>query len=166
MGFSLGKALGALTGSVAIGYLGSNASKASSNAKAAANPYAAYQGQAVGQLEALMGGDLSSITNSPTYQAQVQQATQSVNRQSAASGMYDSGNRLSNLTSAASSIASQDFTQQFNLLSALSGNAQYSPQMMQQLYSQQSQLASGAAGGLLSTVPGIGGALGSLSGFM
>jgi len=72
------------------------------------------------QLSTLLSNP-GSMTTSPVYQAMLDSGTNAVNRSAAASGMLNSGNRLSDLMNQGQKTAAQYYFPQANLLTSLSG---------------------------------------------
>jgi hypothetical protein len=93
------------------------------------DPFSTFRPQAVSQLNDLMSGNYDMSKN-PTYQAEIAQGAQTTNRQAAANGSFNSGNRMTALANSGAQIADQTYQQQFSLLSILSGNSAYNPSTM------------------------------------
>lgn len=98
-----------------------------------ADPFHQYRSQYAPLLNNLMGtgsgpgggsvSALASLQSSPGYQFRYNQGLQALNSSLAAKGMLNSGNRLAALQNYGQDYASQEYNNQFNRLSSLSGAA-------------------------------------------
>ena len=103
-----------------------------------ADPFASQRPQYQQQLQQLMQNP-NSVTNTPGYNFQMQQGTDAVARQQAAMGGAGSGAEQAALTQYGQGLASNQYQQQFNNLSTLSGANVGSPGAAGQLQQQQNQ---------------------------
>jgi len=86
---------------------------------ASGSDFTGYQNQ----LNSLLK-DPSSFQRTPSYQFQVDQGNQAINRSAAAKGMLGSGNVLAELAKYGQGMANQEYGNQVNMLSGLMGGAQ------------------------------------------
>ena len=119
--------------------------KAASAATAAADPYAAYRGDAAKRLNALIA-DPSSITDTATYKARQQAAERTM----AAQGYTGSGNAIL----ASSDAAAAAYQQEFDNLAALSG-ATTGTQTAASVYGASTSATSAANDNKLSAYQGV-----------
>jgi len=114
-----GAATSAVVGSALGGGSGGGNSGAQ-QASAQADPFASQRPQYQQMLSNLISNP-SSVTSTPGYQFQMQQALAGVEGSAAANGMINSGNVLSALTTQAGNQASTGYYNQAELLAQLAG---------------------------------------------
>lgn len=118
-GAILGGVASAATGAVISGVTGGGSSGAQ-QASGQADPFASQRPQYQQMLQNLINNP-SSVTSTPGYQYQLNQALLGVEGSAAASGMLNSGNVLSALTTQAGNQASTQYYNQAELLAQLAG---------------------------------------------
>lgn len=131
-----GAATSAVVGS-ALG--GGSGSSGAQQASAQADPFASQRPQYQSMLANLINNP-SSVTSTPGYQFQLDQALKGVEGSAAASGMLNSGNTLSALTQEAGNYASTQYYNQAELLAQLAGANIGSPGTAGQITQQQNAL--------------------------
>jgi hypothetical protein len=121
-GSALGKqAIGALGTAGVNAITGTGGQQGTQAAQAAADPFASQRGQYQQQLQAMMQPGSTFQAQDPSYNFRLQQGEQAVNAGAAASGMLNSGNRLSALQTQGQNQASTEYQAQFSRLSGLAG---------------------------------------------
>ena len=147
-----GAATSAVVGS-ALG--GGSGNSGAQQASSQADPFASQRPQYQSMLANLINNP-SSVTSTPGYQYQMQQALLGVEGSAAANGMLNSGNVLSALTTQAGNQASTQYYNQAELLAQLAGANIGSPGTAGQITQQQNALnqqgISTLAGGIGNTV--------------
>ena len=108
----------AATGALLSGGGGGNSG--AQQASGQADPFASQRPQYQQMLQSLISNP-SSVTSTPGYQFQMQQALAGVEGSAAANGMLNSGNVLSALTTQAGNQASTGYYNQAELLAQLAG---------------------------------------------
>lgn len=112
--------IGGVLGLASSAYQVSQAKKAQKEYLAHADPFYGNRKQYVTQLNDLMS-DPSSIETDPYYNWLKSQGEESVNRNMAAGGFIDSGNRAAALDEQSQGLASNFFQNKYNQLSDLAG---------------------------------------------
>lgn len=112
--------IGGVLGLASSAYQVSQAKKAQKEYLAHADPFYGNRKQYVTQLNNLMA-DPSSIETDPYYNWLKSQGEESVNRNMAAGGFIDSGNRAAALDEQSQGLASNFFQNKYNQLSDLAG---------------------------------------------
>lgn len=131
-----GAATSAVVGS-ALG--GGSGNSGAQQASSQADPFASQRPQYQSMLANLINNP-SSVTSTPGYQFQLDQALKGVEGSAAASGMLNSGNTLSALTQEAGNYASTQYYNQAELLAQLAGANIGSPGTAGQITQQQNAL--------------------------
>lgn len=139
-----GSATSSIVGSALSGG-GNSSSGGAQGAANAADPFASQRGQYQTMLSNLINNP-SSVTSTPGYQFQENQALLGVEGSAAAGGMLNSGNVLSALTTQAGNQASTGYYNQAKLLAQLAGANVGSPGEAGQILQNQNQANQQAAG--------------------
>lgn len=123
-----------------------------SGAAAAADPFASQRPQYQQMLQAMMtgknadGSDYSFQSSDPSYQFRLNQGMTATDRQLAANGFLNSGNRMTALEDYAQGTASAEYSNQFSRLAQLAGANVGSPAAAGQImYSGAQQQQAGAS---------------------
>ena len=111
---------GAAAGSLVSSAMAPSPSGGAQGAANAADPFASQRPQYQTMLSNLINNP-SSVTSTPGYQFQMDQALKGVEGSAAAQGMLNSGNVLSALTTQAGNQASTQYYNQAELLAQLAG---------------------------------------------
>lgn len=90
------------------------------------DPYISAGSSAIGQMQALNGGDFSSFKASPDYQFTLDQGVQASDRGAASRGSLYSGGHSADLMSLGQGLASQQYGNYYNRLQGLAGLGQSS----------------------------------------
>lgn len=153
---------GAVLGSVAstaVSGLFGGGGDSSSQASAAADPFASQRGQYQALLQQLMTGKDSAgkaapfSSSDPSYAFRFQQGEQAIDRSLGAKGLLNSGQRLTALNDYGQGMASTEYANEFSRLSQLAGANVGSPAAAAQIMAgtqqanQQSVTALGGAFG-------------------
>jgi len=109
-----------VAGAATTSLLGGGGGGGSQQAASAADPFASQRPQYQTMLANLINNP-SSVTSTPGYQFQMDQALKGVEGSAAARGMLNSGNVLSALTTQAGNEASTQYYNQAELLAQLAG---------------------------------------------
>jgi len=142
---------GAATSSILGGGGGGGGSQ---QAASAADPFAGQRPQYQTMLANLINNP-SSVTSTPGYQFQMDQALKGVEGSAAAQGMLNSGNVLSALTTQAGNEASTQYYNQAELLAQLAGANIGSPGTAGQILQKQDLINQQSASALGNQVGGI-----------
>jgi hypothetical protein len=113
LGAGIGAGINALTGQ--------SGSKTTAAAAAAADPFASQRAQYQTQLSNMMTPGSNFQATDPSYNWRFQQGENAVNAGAAASGLLNSGNRLTALQTQGQNMASTEFQNQYARLAQLSG---------------------------------------------
>ena len=129
-------------------------SSGSGSAAAAADPFASQRAQYQTQLSSLMSGNYN-MSSDPSYNYQLQQGTDNLNRGLAASGAIGSGQQMAELQTYGQNMASTDFSNQYQRLAQLAGGNIGSPAEAGQILANQQGSQQSAASALGNTVGGL-----------
>lgn len=128
-----------------------NKKDSSQSASGAADPFASQRPQYQAKLAAMMNGDYQ-MSSDPSYQYQLNQGSQNLNRQMAATGQFASGHQLAELQTYGQQMASADYSNQYNRLAQLAGANVGSPAAAGQILANQqnqNQAAASSVGNML-----------------
>lgn len=144
--------VGSVAGAAVSSAIGGGGSSGAQQAAGASDPFASQRPQYQQMLQNLINNP-SSVTSTPGYQYQMNQALLGVEGSAAANGMLNSGNVLSALTTQAGNQASTQYYNQAELLAQLAGANIGSPGTAGQILQGQN-LANQQAGGTLGNAVG------------
>jgi hypothetical protein len=116
----VGSIVGAVLSSAIGGAMAGGGGTSGTQAQTMVDPFAPYRGDYAKQLNSLMTNP-SSVATLPGYQASLNQGTNTLNRELAATGRNQSGAEQVALSQYGQQFQSQAFNDQFQKLSVLSG---------------------------------------------
>lgn len=118
---AIGSAVATTVVGSALSSSGGSSGTSGNAAATAADPFASQRPQYQAALQNLMTGGASAIASDPSYQFRLDQGMTNTDRTVAASGLLNSGNRLTALSDYAQNTASTEYQAQYARLAQLSG---------------------------------------------